>query len=136
MLDGKRKSMQPMAARLGVDHQQLQQFVTESTWDHVEARSRIARWAEDFIRPEAYVVDDTGFARTDPIRPVWRACIPPSPTSTPLTAVTRTNHSGVSRERALSGQLRRCHTDDQVSADQRSTFAVTPRSTRLTTVSA
>src|SRR5436190_19326587 len=33
MLDGKRKSMQPMAARLGVDHQQLQQFVTSSTWD-------------------------------------------------------------------------------------------------------
>jgi SRSO17 transposase len=26
MLDGKRKSMQPMAERLGVDHQQLQQF--------------------------------------------------------------------------------------------------------------
>jgi SRSO17 transposase len=32
MLDGKRKSMQPMATRLGVDHQQLQQFVTSSTW--------------------------------------------------------------------------------------------------------
>ncbi|WP_256178305.1 transposase, partial [Kitasatospora aureofaciens] len=27
MLDGKRKSMQPMAERLGVDHQQLQQFI-------------------------------------------------------------------------------------------------------------
>ena len=36
MLDGKRKSMQPMAARLGVDYQQLQRFVTSSTWDHVE----------------------------------------------------------------------------------------------------
>ncbi|MFJ9847649.1 transposase, partial [Kitasatospora sp. NPDC101155] len=31
MLDGKRKSMQPMAERLGVDHQQLQQFVASST---------------------------------------------------------------------------------------------------------
>jgi SRSO17 transposase len=40
MLDGKRKSMQPMAARLGVDHQQLQQFVTSSTWDHVDMRRR------------------------------------------------------------------------------------------------
>ncbi|WP_238071782.1 transposase, partial [Rhodococcus zopfii] len=26
MLDGRRKSMQPMAQRLGVDHQRLQQF--------------------------------------------------------------------------------------------------------------
>ncbi|MET8090568.1 transposase [Micromonospora sp. NPDC005220] len=32
MLDGRRKSMQPMAQRLGVDHQQLQQFLTSSTW--------------------------------------------------------------------------------------------------------
>ena len=39
MLDGKRKSMQPMAARLDVDHQRLQQFITSSTWDHVEVRS-------------------------------------------------------------------------------------------------
>ena len=63
MLDGKRKSMQPMAARLGVDHQQLQQFVTSSTWDHVEVRKRLARWADEFIEPEAYVVDDSGFPK-------------------------------------------------------------------------
>src|SRR3954453_10312038 len=54
MLDGKRKSMQPMAARLGVDHQQLQQFVTSSTWDHVGVRKRLARWADEFIDPDAY----------------------------------------------------------------------------------
>jgi SRSO17 transposase len=63
MLDGKRKSMQPMAARLGVDHQQLQQFVTSSTWDHVEVRKRVARWADEFIEPEAYVIDDSGFPK-------------------------------------------------------------------------
>jgi SRSO17 transposase len=63
MLDGKRKSMQPMAGRLGVDHQQLQQFVSSSTWDHVEVARRIARWAEGFVRPEAYVIDDTGFPK-------------------------------------------------------------------------
>ena len=28
---GRRKSMQPMAERLGVDHQRLQQFITSST---------------------------------------------------------------------------------------------------------
>jgi SRSO17 transposase len=33
MLDGRRKSMQPMAARLRVDHQRLLQFVTSSPWD-------------------------------------------------------------------------------------------------------
>src|SRR4051794_5233079 len=63
MLDGKRKSMQPMADRLGVDHQQLQQFVTSSTWDHVEVRRRMARWADEFIGPEAYVIEDTGFPK-------------------------------------------------------------------------
>jgi len=63
MLDGKRKSMQPMADRLGVDHQQLQQFVTSSTWDYGEVRGRLARWAEEFVRPEAYVVDDSGFPK-------------------------------------------------------------------------
>src|SRR5881398_2879715 len=63
MLDGKRKSMQPMAARLGVDHQQLQQFVTSSTWNHGDVRRRIARWADEFIVPEAYVIDDTGFPK-------------------------------------------------------------------------
>jgi SRSO17 transposase len=63
MLDGKRKSMQPMAGRLGVDHQQLQQFVTSSTWDYGEVRGRVARWAEGFIAPAAYVVDDSGFPK-------------------------------------------------------------------------
>jgi SRSO17 transposase len=63
LLDGKRKSMQPMAARLGVDHQQLQQFVSSSTWDHVEVRKRLARWADEFIEPEAYVIDDSGFGK-------------------------------------------------------------------------
>src|SRR5438552_873958 len=32
LTDGQRKSMQPMAERLGVDHQRLQQFITSSTW--------------------------------------------------------------------------------------------------------
>jgi SRSO17 transposase len=63
LVDGKRKSMQPMAARLGVEHQQLQQFVTSSTWDHVEVRKRVARWADDVFDPEAYVVDDSGFPK-------------------------------------------------------------------------
>lgn len=63
MLDGKRKSMQPMAERLGVDHQQLQQFVSTSTWDHVEVRRRLAGWAREFVDPDALVIDDTGFPK-------------------------------------------------------------------------
>src|SRR3954465_8357532 len=63
LVDGKRKSMQPMAARLGVDHQQLPQFATSSTWDHVEVRKRVARWVDEFIEPEAYVIDDSGFPK-------------------------------------------------------------------------
>src|SRR4051812_7523040 len=63
LLDGKRKSMQPMATRLGVDHQQLQQFVTSSTWDYVEVRRRLAGWAAEFVDPQALIVDDTGFPK-------------------------------------------------------------------------
>src|SRR5947208_9473163 len=63
MLDGQRKSMQPMAQRLGVDHQQLQQFVTSSTWDYRVVRANTARWAVDAIDPAVYVIDDSGFPK-------------------------------------------------------------------------
>jgi DDE superfamily endonuclease len=41
--------------RLGVDHQRLQQFITSSTWDDSEVRQRLARWAQQTIRPDAFV---------------------------------------------------------------------------------
>jgi SRSO17 transposase len=63
LTDGARKSMQPMAERLGVDHQQLQQFVTSSTWDYTQVRARVATWAVQAIDPDAYVIDDTGFPK-------------------------------------------------------------------------
>src|SRR5688572_3459934 len=63
LLDGRRKSMQPMAQRLGVDHQGLQQFVTTSTWDTAAVRARLARRAVDLVEPVAWVVDDTGFPK-------------------------------------------------------------------------
>ena len=66
MLDGQRKSMQPMAARLGVDHQQLQQFLTSSTWDVIGVRRRVATAAVDLVAPRVWVVDDTGFAKDGP----------------------------------------------------------------------
>jgi SRSO17 transposase len=69
MLDGKRKSVQPMAERLGVDHQGLQQFLRNSTWDYGEVRRRLAGWAVDFVQPEALVIDDTGFPKDGPASP-------------------------------------------------------------------
>ncbi len=63
LTDGRRKSMQPMAARLGVDHQRLQQFITSSTWDYAAVRGNVARWFAASQPVEALVVDDTGFPK-------------------------------------------------------------------------
>jgi SRSO17 transposase len=63
LTDGARKSMQPMAERLGVDHQQLQQFVTSSTWDYTTVRANVARWSVQTIDPAGYVIDDSGFPK-------------------------------------------------------------------------
>ena len=60
---GQRKSMQPMAARLGVDHQRLQQFITSSTWDYVAVRRNVTRDFAGRYPVEALVVDDTGFGK-------------------------------------------------------------------------
>lgn len=58
MLDGQRKSMQPMAARLRVDHQRLQQFVTSSPWEVEPVRKACA-----LIQPHAWMIDDTGLVK-------------------------------------------------------------------------
>src|SRR5882724_9280868 len=63
LTDGQRKSMVPMAARLGVGHQRLQQFITSSTWDYVAVRRNVARWFASSQPVQALVVDDTGFPK-------------------------------------------------------------------------
>jgi SRSO17 transposase len=63
LTEGRRKSMQPMAERLGVDHQRLQQFITSSTWDYAAVRGNVARWFAASQPVEALVVDDTGFPK-------------------------------------------------------------------------
>jgi SRSO17 transposase len=63
LTDGQRKSMQPMAERLGIDHQRLQQFITSSTWDYVAVRRNVARWFAASQPVEALVIDDTGFPK-------------------------------------------------------------------------
>jgi len=66
MLDGQRKSMQPMAQRLQVDHQQLQQFISSSSWAVEPVRRRLADIAIEAIAPHAWVIDDTGFPKDGP----------------------------------------------------------------------
>jgi SRSO17 transposase len=63
MLDGRRKSMVPMAERLGVDHQRLQQFITSSTWDYTTVRRRLVDRAVGVVGAGAWVVDDTGHVK-------------------------------------------------------------------------
>jgi SRSO17 transposase len=69
LADGRRKSMQPMAGRLGADHQRLQQFITSSTWDYAAVRANVARWFAASQLVEALVVDDTGFPKSGKASP-------------------------------------------------------------------
>jgi SRSO17 transposase len=64
MLDGKRKSIEPMAARLADgDEQCLQQFVNQSPWDEVAVRRALARRMSRELSLGAWVIDDTGFPK-------------------------------------------------------------------------
>ena len=72
LLDGKRKSIQPMATRLARGdadadaealEQALQQFVNQSPWDPVPVRRRLAERMTTAIRPAAWVIDDTAFPK-------------------------------------------------------------------------
>jgi SRSO17 transposase len=71
LLDGERKSMEPMAARLVDDasevegmRQRLQQCVAVSTWAEAELFRRIACKVDaELPGVEALVIDDTGFAK-------------------------------------------------------------------------
>lgn len=64
MLDGKRKSIEPMAARLeDGDEQCLQQFVNQSPWDEVAVRRALVRRMSEELSVEAWVIDDTGFPK-------------------------------------------------------------------------
>jgi SRSO17 transposase len=73
LLDGKRKSIQPMAARLAAAdadgagvrdlEQALQQFVNQSPWDPTAVRQRLAQRMTAAIGPAAWVIDDTAFPK-------------------------------------------------------------------------
>jgi len=65
LLDGERKSVEPMAARLPDGNvQAMQQFIGQSPWDFVPVRKRLAeRMAEQVVPAVAWIVDDTGFPK-------------------------------------------------------------------------
>ena len=58
------KSIIPMAERLGVDSQSLQQFVTDSPWKEEELWRAIRQEIIPHLEPlEAWVVDETGWVK-------------------------------------------------------------------------
>ena len=64
MLEGRRKSIEPMAARLGeVHYQALHHFVAVSPWDWRPVRRRLVELLCGALSPTAWVVDDTGFPK-------------------------------------------------------------------------
>jgi SRSO17 transposase len=70
MLDGRRKSVQPMAARLDeANDQSLQHFLANTPWDPVPVRQQLARRMQEVIGPSAWVVDDSGFVKDGRMSP-------------------------------------------------------------------
>ena len=64
MLDGRRKSVEPMVQRLGeVHYQALHHFVAVSPWDWRPVRRRLAERLIQALEPTAWAVDDTGFPK-------------------------------------------------------------------------
>ena len=70
LLDGDRKSIEPMAARLrSIDcsskdyEQSLQQFVSQSPWDPRPVREALARFVAREAGDGVLIVDDTGFPK-------------------------------------------------------------------------
>ena len=65
LMDGERKSIEPLANRLpDGDIQSLQQFVSQSPWSSREVRASLARKVEREFVPEAYwLIDEVSFPK-------------------------------------------------------------------------
>ena len=64
LIPGQRKSIEPMAERLGVDSQSLQQFLTDSPWNEDAVWTAIRREVIPHLEPiEAWIVDETGWLK-------------------------------------------------------------------------
>src|SRR3974377_1876842 len=65
LLDGERKSVEPMASRIeGADVQALRQFVGQSPWEVAEVERRLADKVVDLLsEPEVWIIDETAFPK-------------------------------------------------------------------------
>lgn len=64
LLPGERKSIEPMAERLQVDGQRLQQFITDSPWKEERVWRAIREEVVPHLGPlQAWVVDETGWVK-------------------------------------------------------------------------
>lgn len=65
LLDGDRKSVQPMAARIdGADEQALNQFLNQSPWAEAEVQRRLAqRLSDQGHEPVYWMIDETSFPK-------------------------------------------------------------------------
>ena len=61
LLPGGRKSVEPMAQRLGVDKQKLQQFVSDSPWESQALWEAVRAEIVPVLGPiDSWIVDETG----------------------------------------------------------------------------
>src|SRR5258707_2789407 len=77
LMEGQRKSIEPLAARLGVDGECLQQFVTDSPWDEGEVWRRIRAEVISHLEPfESWIVDETGWLKqgAHSVGVAWQYC--------------------------------------------------------------
>jgi SRSO17 transposase len=64
LMPGQRKSIEPMAERLRVDSQKLQQFISDSPWPDRTVWQAIRREVIPVVEPlQAWVVDETGWLK-------------------------------------------------------------------------
>src|ERR1700740_810962 len=65
LLDGERKSIEPMASRIpGADVQALRQFVGQSPWAVDEVQRRLAHKVVDLLsEAEVWIIDETSFPK-------------------------------------------------------------------------
>ena len=64
LIPGHRKSIEPMAERLGVDAQSLQQLITSSPWSEAQVWQSVRQELVPHLEPiEAWVVDEVGWVK-------------------------------------------------------------------------
>jgi SRSO17 transposase len=64
LIPGERKSIEPMAQRLGADSQKLQQFMADSPWDDRDVWRAIRREVAPVMEPlAAWIIDETGWLK-------------------------------------------------------------------------